>query len=48
MKTIARRADLSVWFETWWQMVRNNNTSSKKNNNYSLLSMWPTYLFQSS
>jgi len=22
---IARRSDLSAWFETWWQTLRNNN-----------------------
>jgi len=26
-KIIARRADLSGWFETWWQMLRYNMCS---------------------
>ena len=29
-KLTATGANLSVWFETWWQMLRNDNMSSKK------------------
>jgi len=29
-KIITRRANLSAWFETWWQMLR-YNICSKKN-----------------
>ena len=34
-KIIARRSNLSAWFETWWQMLR-NNMSSKTNRLVSL------------
>jgi len=37
---IARRSNLSAWFETWWQTLRNNNMSSKKNSNTCVDKVW--------
>jgi len=34
---IARRTNLSAWFETWWQTLWNNNICSKKNKKIKLL-----------